>query len=200
LPTPEELRDRERARALDRARKDPPLTDVLSAVALNDLYRHLAREQAKERPGPKVDLPEEVLKKVNLAPNDSRANPGLLKDDGKLQWPLPLEGKEFQEARTALQRALEDAVQQVKFKNPVKAGTLRDLNGYLQKLNDTLRASVADLSPSEYITAQRYLRQLGDGIAALSDPKVGDYFNHNWVSEAKTVGELVKYMARNGLQ
>jgi hypothetical protein len=199
-PAAQELHDPDRTRALERARQDPPLTDLLSGRALNDLYRHLASEQGQDRTGPTVDISEDVLKKVNLAPRDSRANVGLLKDDAKLRWPLPLEGKDFEEARTSLQRAIADAVQQVQFNNPVQAGTLKDMNAYLKRLKDTLRGSVADLSPSEYIAAQRYLHQLGDALAALSDPKLSSYFNRNQVAEGRTVGGLVKYMARNGLR
>jgi hypothetical protein len=200
LHAEQERPDRERALALDRARKDPPLTEILSGRALNDLYRHAASQQSKGRPGPEVRLTEDVLKKINLVPPGSRANAGLLKDEGKLCWPLPLQGKEFDDARTSLQRALEDAVQQVRFNNPVKPGTLKGLNADLKRLKDALRASIADLSPSEHIATQRYLRQVGHAVTALSDPKVATDFNQNRTPEGKNVGELVHYMAQNGLE
>ena len=40
----------------------------------------------------------------------------------------------------------------------------------------------------------------GDRSLTLSDPKVGAYFNQNWVGKAKNVAELVNYMARSGLR
>jgi hypothetical protein len=200
LPTEQERRDEDRARALDRARNDPPLTDVLSGRALNDLYRHLAGEQGKGRPVPDVRLGEGVLEKINLAPPGSRANAGLLKDGGKLRWPLPLQGKEYQDARTSLERALRGAVRQVRSNKPVEAGTLEGLNASLRRLDRTLRDHVPDLSPSEHIAALRFLGQVGHAITALSDPQVATYCNRDWVRAGKDVGGLVRYMARNGLE
>jgi hypothetical protein len=200
LPTEQELRDGDRARALDRARKDPPLTDILSGRALNDLYRHLAGEQDESRPSPDVRLREDVVKKINLAPRGSRANAGLLKDGGKLRWPLPLQGKEYQDARTSLQRAIEGAVRQVKSNKPVEPGTLKDMNASLRRLDRTLRDNVPELSPSEYIGALRYLGQVGNAVTALSDTQVATYCNQDWVREGKDVGGLVRYMAENGLE
>ena len=48
---PETNRQREQEVALDRARHDPPLTEILSARALNDLFRHLAKQQGRGERG-----------------------------------------------------------------------------------------------------------------------------------------------------
>jgi hypothetical protein len=74
----------------------------------------------------------------------------------------------------------------------------------LGKLTDLLNDSVGELAPSQYIEAKRYLNQVGDAVAALSDPKVSTYFNpnQNWAKQAKVsnVAELVSYMNKSGLR
>ena len=80
------------------------------------------------------------------------------------------------------------------------AGLVRDMTNDLDKLNVRLNDSVNDLSPSQYIEARRYLNQVGDAIAALSDPKVGAYFNQSWAGKARNVAELVNFLSRSGLR
>jgi len=199
-PNPEKERQRDMAQALDRARKNPPLTEIYSASALNDLYRYFAGEQSKGKAGPTVRVDPDVLKRVNLAPTDTRANPGVLKDDGKLLWPGSLQSPDFADSRKQLERLMADAAQQAKFNNQVQPGTIRDLRSNLQHLRDQLSDRVGDMSPSDSINAQRYLNQVENGIKALEDPKLGNYFNKNWVSDVRGVSELVDLMRKRGLQ
>jgi hypothetical protein len=202
IPSPEKVREADTEAALNRARRDPPLTEVWSARALNSLLDHLAAEQGRGAKGPTVPLDEETLKSINLTPADSRANAGLLKDGGKLQWPLPLQADEFKGPRTRLSRLLEEAVQKLRFNPnaPVPAGLVKDMQNDLTTLTELLNDSVGELSPSQYIEAKRYLNQVGDAMAALSDPKVGAYFNQGWVSKVRNVAELVHFMSRSGLR
>jgi len=202
IPNPEKVREADIEAALNRARRDPPLTEVWSARSLNSLLNHVAAQQGRGVKGPTIQLDPETLKSINLTPADSRANAGLLKDEGKLQWPRSLQGQEFSDPRTRLSRLMEEAVQKLKFNpnNPVPAGLVRDMTNDLQKLNERLNDSVNDLSPSQYIEARRYLNQVGDAVAALSDPKVGGYLNQNWTGKAKNVAELVNYLAKSGMR
>jgi hypothetical protein len=201
-PDPEKVREADIEAQLNRARRDPPLTEVWSARSLNALLNHLAAQKGQLAKGPAVPLDEETLKSINLTPGDSRANAGLLKDDGKLQWPRPLQGEEFSKPRTRLSRLLEEAVQKLKFNpnTPVPQGLVKDMKNDLGALTNLLNDSVSDLSPSQYIEAKRYLNQVGDAVAALSDPKVGVYFNPNWPGKARNVAELVSYMNKSGLR
>jgi hypothetical protein len=197
---PETNRQREQEVALDRARHDPPLTEILSARALNDLFRHLSKQQGKGERGPNVPLDQDLLKGVNLTGQDTRANVGLLKDDGKLQWPLSLEGSEFADGRERMSKLIADAVNVVKFNNPVEPGRLKDMRAELGRLNAALLNDINEMSPSQYIEAKRYLNLLEDAVRALEDPKVSNYFNQNWSAKGKNVAELVKYMSERGLR
>jgi hypothetical protein len=193
---PEANRQHEQEVSLERARHDPPLTEVLSGRALNDL----SRQQGRGERGPNVPLDADLLHGINLTGQDTRANPGLLKEDGKLQWPLPLTGLEFKDSREQMDKMIADAVNLVKFNNPVDPGKIKDMRAELARLNETLVNEVSDLSPTDYIEAHRYLNLLADAIRALEDPKASNYFNQNWVAKGKNVAELIKYMSEHGLR
>jgi hypothetical protein len=198
---PNEAMKRDQASDLDRARHDPPMTEILSAKALNSLLTHLIGEQGKGEKGPTIPIPQDVLTGVNYSGQDSRANPGLLKQEGRLQWPISLETAEFADSRDHLSKLFADAVNTAKNGNPVAPGKIKDMRAELNRLNNSLLSNVSDMSPSQYIEAKRYLNQVDDAMKALEDPKAANYFNAAWTPEATAtdVGRLVQSMAKKGL-
>jgi hypothetical protein len=196
---PDKIRQAELVRELDRARVSPPLTEVWSGRSLNTLLRNTIAQQAQGVRGPSVPLDEDTLRSINLTAGDTRGNVGLLKDGGGLQWPQPLSGEAFQEAREDLGRRLKHAVNTVQLNRGPDESTISDLQADLKKLNETLDASVNLMSPDQYIEAKRYLGQVGNAVTALRDRNVSNYFNGNWSARGKSVAELVKFMADKGL-
>jgi hypothetical protein len=190
LPTTEELRQRDLDRDLKRARHQPPVADIISAKSLNDILNHL-RSDPTLRKGPNVPIDEDVLKRINVAnPTGKNASVGLLKDEGKLQWPAPLAVKEFEAPRLHLSRILINVVQGLKSSVPVEAGQISDLGSDLTQLQGLVEKS--ELSPSDYIDAKGYLDQVDASVRALKDPNVSNIFNHKF--NAKNVAELVDGM------
>jgi hypothetical protein len=203
---PEVVRQQGQTWELDRARHNPPLVDILSGRALNTLLTHVAKQQSRGERGPRIPLSEDVLKGINLSTGETRANAGLLKYDGRLQWPLPLEGHEFDASREHVGKLLVAAVNQAKNAEPVDAGKIQDLRVELGRMNDVLVDNVSGtsrsqdiLSPSEYIEATRYLNLLGTAVKALEDPNAANYFNQTWAARGSSVAELVKFMTDKGL-
>ncbi len=196
-PTAGQLREKELATELDRARKDPPATDVWSGRALNELLRSIKATGAINR-GPNLPLDEDALKHINLTTGTS-GNIGMLKDDGKLSWPLPLQEAQFTESRDRLTRNLRHAVSDLKGKDAVQTPTLKDINNDFKTLTDKLSDSANELSPAQYIEAKRYLNQLSSAIKALSDPKANNYFNNTWNAKGRNAAELVAHMSKEGL-
>ncbi len=198
-PNPEDVRIADIAAALNRSRRSPPLGEIWSGKALNDLYGYLSDQQSKGNRGPNIPIDDDMLKHVNVT-TGTGGSIGLLKDGGALQWPLSLQGSEFSESRKRLDQNLTDVVQKLKFNNPVAPATLKDMRNDLRLLNDTLSKSVGDLAPSEFIEARRYLNQIEDAYKALQDPNVANYFTQKWTAKGKNVAELIKNMSDQGLK
>jgi len=198
-PTAQDLHDQYLTSELNRARRDPPMGDVWSGRALNQLLRSV-KGNGKFNRGPNIPLDEDVLKNINVTDGSSRANLGLLKDRGNLAWPLTLKEKEFDEARKRLDRNMVVAVRQLNDEDPLDRGMLKDIRADYQTMSEKLSSMVGELLPSQYIEARRYLNQLDDAIKALEDPKAVTNFKRSWRARGATVAELMNNMIKDGLQ
>jgi hypothetical protein len=203
---PETERVRDLQAAYTRATHEPPITEVLSGQALNDLYNHIypIRQRMRLQPGapkgPDVPIDEDMLKQVNFTGMGSGGSVGILKDRGRLTWPLVLQSPEFDAPRKELGTLAADAVEQVRLNNPVGAATLRDMQADVRRMNDTLLREAGDVSPSDYVEAKRYLSSLESAIKALQDPNVGSQLNQNWAPRVKDVAALIDFMGQKGLK
>jgi hypothetical protein len=201
MPTAEDVRQRTRELELTRARRDPPLAEVLTGSTLNSLLAHLKEAHAKGQHGSPLPLDEDTLKKINVASGHG-GNIGLLKpllSSGKLTWPLSLRAPAFDQIRRRFEASAQDAVDRARVNGEVDAVLMKDMLADVKQLHRVLEDSVGDLSPSLYIEGKRYLNLLDDAMRALQDPNVRNFFNRKYEAKGKTVGDLVDNMAREGL-
>jgi len=197
---PEVVRQREMVVALGRYKNNPPLTEILSGDALNGLLDHLVKLQGDGNRGPRVDLNEDTLKRINVS-NGAGVNIGLLKDGGKLQWPLAMQQQELADVEKILDQLLPQAVQEVKFGNALQGSMAKDIRAALQLLNDKVNEMArGNMTPSQWVEARRYLNQLNMAFKGLTDSNAVNFFNGKWSAQGNTVAELVENMAKNGLR
>jgi hypothetical protein len=197
---PEVVRRRGQEWDLERARHDPPLGEILSGKALNTLYDHASRLQLAGNRGPNIPLSDALVRSINFTGQNTRANVGLLKNDGKLTWPMSLQDSVFAPTRDRLSKLISDAVENSKFNNSVEVGKLRDMQDALRRLDQQVDDDSQDLTPSEYTDAKRYINQLSDAVKALEDPRISKYVPARWEAKHNNVAELVKTMTDNGLR
>jgi hypothetical protein len=204
LPTLEDERQRIAREQLRRSLNDPPLPEIWSGLALNTLLNNAQTMTASKRGGlPNVPLDEEVVGKINLSSGKAGINFGLLKNEGKLNWPLALRdlqpAGESKELRDQIQTLTENSVKKAK-EGPVDANTIREIETSVDKLERLLKKNVNDLPFSEYTEGKRYVTQLRDGLKALREPNAADFANGKFKLKGNTVQDLVEYMTKNGLQ
>ncbi len=201
---PETERVKELHSAYERATREPPITEILSGQALNDLYNHVYPVQAKRAAqgvkAPDVPVNEDMLRQINFTGVGSGGSVALLKNAGRLNWPLALQSPQFDEPRKELTALVGDAASQARLNNPVAAGTLRDMIADVRRMNETLLHDVGDFPPNQYVDAKRYLNQLEGVVKALRDPNAGNQLNQSWTPRARTVAELVDFMGQKGLK
>jgi hypothetical protein len=203
MPMAEDVRQKTREIDLSRARRDPPLAEVLTGSTLNTLLSHLKESHARktQQPAPTLALDEEMLKKINVTSGHG-GNIGLLKplaSNGKLSWPLSLRAPTFDQLRRHFESTAEDAVNRAKINGEVDASLMKDLLTDAKLLHKTLEDNVGELSPGQYIEGKRYLNLLDDALRALQDPNVRNYFNRKYEAKGKTVSDLIDNMAKEGL-
>jgi hypothetical protein len=199
-PGAEDIRLAEMAMSLARSRRNPPVGEIWSGKALNDLLAYLIDQQGRGNKGPLVALDEDLLKKINVT-DGTGGNVGLLRDGGKITWwPQILQGKDFATLREKLDKKLPDAVNTLKFGQPVEKGTLDDIKAAVREARKELDNNIARLLPSDYLEATRFLNQLDESIRALQNPNASNYFTGKWAAKANNVNELVKQMTDTGLR
>jgi len=199
--TPEDLRLWEGEAILNRARRNPPLTEVLSGAPLNAVLMHLALDQAKGRGGPAVDLDAELLRRINVVPEGTCGSMGVLRDGAaNFSWPLPLEGPRFATPRKDLEHLLLQAVQQARIDGRISYPIYKGMRDAKAQLDEALDRSANDLTPTQFIQSRRFLNHINEGIKALSNANAGNFFSQKWTARGKTVAELVQNMAKEGLK
>jgi hypothetical protein len=183
---------------------DPPLTEIWSGEALNSLLRNAQQMAARKVVGPNVPLDEETISKININSGRAGVNFGIIKNEGKLTFPVALRAltpeKESKDLRDYLQNLTQDAFSKAKERGEVDGGTIRELERTVAGLEKMLLKNVGDMPFSDYSEGKRYINQLNDGIKALREPNIGDFAAGKMKLKGNTVGDLVDYMTRNGLQ
>jgi hypothetical protein len=200
IPDPEQVRQKQMQRSLERSRNNPPPTDIWSGTALNDLLRAIQTSQTDGTNGPEVPLAPEVLKHINLTTGKTTGGIGLLRGDGKLSWPFVLRQGMFQEPRKQLDQLLPQAVKQAR-SGQVDADLVNQINASVKELEQAVDAGASsDLTPDQYIAASRYLRELKASTRILQQDDVAKYFRSEWTPQGATVADLVKQMTKQGLK
>ena len=143
-PTAQDERERTQRVELRRSANDPPAGEIASAKALNDLLADAQRLHARGVRGPEVELSEDVVRHLNISSGQGSANAGLLKNDGRLDWPLALSRDAFQSERVLLGALIPEAMRQAA-NGRVEAGTLKAMNAQVDKVQHQLALLVKDL-------------------------------------------------------
>jgi hypothetical protein len=200
-PTWEQERQRYLKEVTNRSKNDPPSTEIWSASALNFILADIQKKLANDKnvQGPQIAVDEEVLRHINLTSGKGDGNAGLLRTEGRLNWPLTLKGEEFQKDRVSIDGLAQDVFTQA-VNGRVDAVTLKDLMDGVGKMRNQLVASINELPPSQYMEAKRFLSNFDAALRVLRQPDAGDYFTQKYAAKGKNVAELVKYLTEKGLR
>jgi hypothetical protein len=198
--TPTFEADRQRFQDMDlrRSLNDPPAAEITSGRALNVLLDALkkAQDQESQQGRPDVPLDEAVLRHLNVT--SAPVSAALLKNQGRLDWPLELRGDSFRPEREALDMLAADAVRQAA-NGRVEASVLRDMAANSRQLRGKLTAAIGDLAPSRYMDAVRFLDRFDEAVRALGRPDGGGLSSIRGAVPASGVAGLVRFMASRGL-
>lgn len=195
--TPEQIRAREMELAYRRSIADPPLSQITSGQALNDLLVGLNQRLAQSPNVPEVPLNQSELRQVAVASAADRINIGLLLTD-KLPWPDLLRGPSQQK----LDMLIPQAVQQVRSRGAVDSGLLSAMQDELEKMSEELGSQVnsGEITPNQHVQANRFLNDLRRAIRVFHRPNAADYFNGKIAARGETVPQLVRFMMTNNLR
>jgi hypothetical protein len=198
-PKTEDVRMQDMLNKLRHSRNNPYPAEIWSGDALNSLATAIQSAHRQKIYGPTVPVPEDALKHLNLnLPGKVNASLGILRDGGKLDWPLVLQEDGFKKDREKLDTLTPQAVLQAS-KGRVDAKTIKELTPAVERMQATLVGMVQDVAPDQYMDGKKFLRELAKSYKMLNEPEVSNYFG-KWSPRGKTVAELVDFITSNGLQ
>lgn len=195
-PTPEDERARAMREQVRRSLNDPPMGDITSALALNTLLAHIQKKGDNVQ-GPSIALDNDIVRHINVKSPSGGGNPGLLKNEGRLSWPVVLRGPQYKEERDVLNDLTPAAYDQA-VSGKSDSATLESMTAAVRRLGEKLRENIKDLTPTEYSEGRRFLSDYEDALSLLRQPGAGDYFTQK-APKGKTVQELVQHMSKKGL-
>jgi hypothetical protein len=193
-PTAEEERQRAMRQQLLRSLNNPPLPEIHSGVALNHVLDYL--KSNPEVQGRDVKLNAAILGRINVT-GSQRGSLGLIKENGKLSWPVALQGSVFDDDRNQIDELVRRSVEKLHGNGAVQADTLKPLSTVANRMERKLAKQVKDISPAEYIDGKRFLGHLDDTVQALEQPLASGL---KPTAKGDTVAELVKNMSSEGLR
>jgi hypothetical protein len=200
-PTPEDNRERDQRENLRRSLNDPPLPEIWSAKALNDLLDDLQKLQGRQVKGPQINLDPDVLRRVNVTSGKAGTNIGLLRDvqDGRsLTWPLALLELLPKGERERVEGVAREALREAVAARGVDGEKIRTLEATIGRLQEQLRRKIGRLPPAQYLEASRFLREFEDAVRLLRSPEAGRSIVRS-SPQGGTVEALVRYMTSQGL-
>jgi hypothetical protein len=196
-PTAAQIRAKEVEDSFRRSMADPPLSLIVSGQALNDLLVGLAHKLDPSKQVQGVPLDRYLLQRVSVTSGAQRTSAAMLMNAGKVEWPFLLRGAEQKE----LDALLPQAVGQVIEKGMVEPKLMDQINTALEKMTDHLDAQAnSEITPNQYIQANRFLNNLRNAVRALRLPNAMDYFNGTIAAKGETVPQLVQYMTTHNLR
>ena len=196
-PTFEQERQRVAAENLKRSLNEPPVSEILSGQSLNTLLDDLSKRRLDETDDQSISLDEDVLRHINLTAG--RGNAGLLKNEGRLSWPVALREDAYKTDRELLNSLAPEAIYQA-INGRVDAGTMHAMTRAVERLRGRLAENVKELTANQFIEANRFLADLSEGLRALSRPDAGNHFNGKYAARGRTAADLIRHMIANGLR
>jgi hypothetical protein len=145
---------------------------------------------------PPTPINPAMLKSVNVRVG---AGPsiGMLRDAGRLQWPLMLKGPTQQKLDKAINQAVSQAAN-----GTLEASTYTSIVSMVQQLLDESRKKFYkdEITSSTFLSNQAYLESLQDSLKVLKQPDAMQYFDGTFTARGSSVPELVDNMSDAGLR
>jgi hypothetical protein len=197
-PTLEEQREFRRQQEFWRSWNDPPLTEIWSGQALNNLLRGIQNARTEYHfQGSHVPLDPETVRRINVTSGRS-GSIGVFRPGEELRWPTPLLSDTFEKDRTTIDKLARKVVDQVA-SGKSDMQSLDELTRANASLRQHLREHSRIMSSTDYIQSLRFVNQLIDSTRALQGPGAASFFA-DWKLTASDVSALIDQMTQKGLQ
>jgi hypothetical protein len=172
--------------------------EIKRGDTLNLLMPYIKSLSDQGSSGPPTPVDPALLRTVNVKVGTAGAAPGagLLKDAGKLNWPIQLRGPRQKEIDKLLPKACSQAAQ-----GTLELPTYTKIVSEVESMREELRKKYhkEQISGSMFLGGQSYLDSLSSSLKVLQRPDAGKFFDGSYTAQGSNVPELVNNMISQGL-
>jgi hypothetical protein len=172
--------------------------EVTNGKSLNFLLDDLRKFPTKKISLEPLTLSEGVLSHLNVT--KSTYGLGILRDDGRVSWPVALQGRMSVPQRKELDEKLRELVKGA-YRDKLDVNLLKDVRTEIDKMRDDLVNRVNDTPTAQYMDAKRFLQEFHEASVALEkgEAPIQAKFQRE-IEGGRSVQDLVEYMVKNGLR
>jgi hypothetical protein len=172
-------------------------SEIWMGKSLNVLLEDL-RASNKKAPIEPIHLSDGILRHLNVT--QKNANLGLLRDNGRFDWPIALQDQVPEEKRKEIELKAQNLIYKAA-NGKIDDAILKDLQKDMERIRETLVKNVNQTPTSQYIDAKRFLNDFEDARSAVAQGDGVKYFEfQKFVANGKTVQDVVNYMVERGLK
>lgn len=175
--------------------------EIASGEALNTLLNDLRRYPNRRVSYDNMPISVEQLLRLNVTKGN--AGMGILRDEGKFNWPSALLDLVPAEQRKDIELQSQLLVGSAN-KGRFDPNLLKDLRRNVETARAALLARVNDIPTPQYLEAKRFLNDFEDAQLAIERGEAGTFGDYRQFvrsgKDGRTVQELVDYMVSRGLR
>jgi hypothetical protein len=172
--------------------------EIKRGDTLNTLLPYIKSLSDQGCIGPPIPISPAILRTVNVKAGSAGGAPGagLLKDVGKIGWPLVLRGPKQKELDKMLPKACSEAAD-----GTLDLATYNKLVSAVETMRQDLRKQYHQekISGSMFLGGSSFLDSLSDSLKVLQRPDAARFFNGSYAAHGNNVPELVNNMMDQGL-
>jgi len=195
-PTYTEELSKEKVQILTRVMNFPVKSEITDGKSLNIMLPYLQDLSGHGAMGAPVPLPQSMVNHLNISGSGS-SSVGMLRDGGRVDWPLGLQGKNQKSLDKLLPEAYSAAAA-----GKLSPKLMKDIRTEMKTMRETLRTQCQkdEIDTSTYLQAIEYYNSLETSINALERPDAKKQLAGAYSPRARNVQELVDFMSDNGLK
>jgi len=197
-PTYTEEQERIARNTLKRIQSASTPGEIVNGKSLNYLLDDVHKFRGKEVSLPPIPLPDEVLKHLNVT--TELHSLGILRDGGKLAWPVALQQMTNEAQRRQIEAEAQALLQGAQ-NGRRDANASKDLRIEVNRLLDQLLKKANDFDTGPYMEAKRFLTDLENSRMAIERGEAAAQLEFQKVvhdGKVKNINELLNVMVQNG--
>lgn len=171
--------------------------EIARGDTLNAMLPVLRSYEEQGVSGPPLPLSPSVLQAVNVSSSATDPGLGLLKDGGKVRWPVMLRGPQQKKIDGLLQSTIALAAKDELTPQTYNA-LMKEVKGFQEDWRKEFHKEKID--GGTFLNGKKFLDSMEQSVKALQNPDAVQYLNGSLAARGNNVQELVYNMTSKGLR